>query len=67
MAAKRMLRLAAPAGRTVGTAPSPPAGVGQAQRAHLSREIMKARHGSVRIGDDPGGAAVLTLTFRPLP
>jgi signal transduction histidine kinase len=28
-------------------------------------EIMRAHHGSVRVGDNPGGGAVFTLVFQP--
>lgn len=31
----------------------------------IMSEIMKAHHGSVQVGDGPGGGAVFTLTFRP--
>jgi signal transduction histidine kinase len=31
----------------------------------IVNEIMRAHHGSVQVGDNPGGGAVFTLIFRP--
>jgi len=40
-------------------------GQGSGLGLSIVREIMRAHHGSVCVGDNPGGGAVFTLVFQP--